>query len=306
VIGEIDLYAAPTLIHEDAIYLHQGESYFIEKLDWEKRQAYARLCKPDYFTDGEEKVNFQILSRERSISFAEFAHRPDVALPESRATAGPLFEINFGEIALRKQAVLFKKIKMFTHENIGWGKITLPEIQMHTQAMWISFAGEWFQAKVPHSIQGPAISALAHLLGLMAPGFVLCDPSDLKARGFVRSPFEEKPIILFYDSYPGGIALAQRLFHLVPDLFHAGLDVIHRCTCESGCPSCIGPVEMLLLTQIKEDKSYGENSLDLENKDFSRIKIICAEILTALLKSYQLQAIEKPMLEVERFSPGKN
>jgi DEAD/DEAH box helicase domain-containing protein len=40
-IGEVDFHSAPTLIHQDAIYMHQGRMYYIDELDWERRLAYC-------------------------------------------------------------------------------------------------------------------------------------------------------------------------------------------------------------------------------------------------------------------------
>jgi len=223
VIGEVDFYAAPTLLHEKAIYLHQGHSYTVEKLDWEKRQAFVVKSRPDYFTDAEEKISVQILDASETISLTGN------------------WEIFRGEIALHRQAVLYKKIRLYTHENIGWGKIALPEIQMHTQAFWMVFAEPFWLPEESIESRGQLVQGVAYLLGHLAPLFVMCDRTDLNARGFVKAPFSEQSAILFYDSYPGGIALSHRLFHLIQNLLDAGVRQVQDCRCNLGCPSCIGP-----------------------------------------------------------------
>lgn len=231
VLGEVDYYAAPTMIHEGAIYLHQGISYFVDKLDWDLRQAQAKRVRADYYTDAEEKVDYQIMSENENLSFA----------------SGPNehWQLSFGDIALHRQAVLYKKIKMYTQENVGWGRIHLPEIQMHTEASWITFADDWLAAQVPQRLQGAVLSGLSYLMGRLAPGYLMCDQSDLRALSFVRSPFSQKSSVLFYDSYPGGIALSKRLFHIIFELIAAAEKVIADCPCDDGCPSCIGPMEVL-------------------------------------------------------------
>ena len=50
VIGEVDLFAAPALVHEDAIYLHESRQYHVDQLDWEERKAYVRPVDVDYYT----------------------------------------------------------------------------------------------------------------------------------------------------------------------------------------------------------------------------------------------------------------
>jgi DEAD/DEAH box helicase domain-containing protein len=230
ILGEVDYYAAPTMIHEGAIYLHQGVSYFVDKLDWDLRQAQAKKVRADYYTDAEEKVDYQILSESESLSFAGDQER---------------WQLSFGDIALHRQAVLYKKIKMYTHENVGWGRIHLPEIQMHTEASWITFADDWLASQLPQKLQGAVLSGLSYLMGRLAPGYLMCDQSDLRSLSFVRSPFSQKSSVLFYDTYPGGIALSKRLFHIIFELIAAAERVIAHCPCDDGCPSCIGPVEVL-------------------------------------------------------------
>ncbi|RKJ40495.1 ATP-dependent helicase, partial [Butyricicoccus sp. 1XD8-22] len=51
VIGEMDTYSAMTLLHEEAIYLHQGIQYQVEKLDWKEKKAFVREVDVDYYTD---------------------------------------------------------------------------------------------------------------------------------------------------------------------------------------------------------------------------------------------------------------
>ena len=42
IIGEMDRFSAMTLLHDEAIYLHEGVQYQVEKLDWEHNKAYVR------------------------------------------------------------------------------------------------------------------------------------------------------------------------------------------------------------------------------------------------------------------------
>ncbi|MFP6441731.1 hypothetical protein VST53_32225, partial [Pseudomonas aeruginosa] len=118
VIGEMDRFSAMTLLHEEAIYLHEGVQYQVEKLDWEEKKAFVREVNVDYFTDANLAVQLQVLDveKERKIEMAS---------------------IGFGEVSVRAMATIFKKIKFDTHENIGSGPIHLPEEELHTNAAWI-------------------------------------------------------------------------------------------------------------------------------------------------------------------------
>ena len=37
----MDRFSALTLLHEEAIYIHQGTQYQVEELDWEEKKAYV-------------------------------------------------------------------------------------------------------------------------------------------------------------------------------------------------------------------------------------------------------------------------
>ncbi len=284
-IGEVDYYAAPTLIHEGAIYLHQGISFYIEKLEWEQRQAFAVVTKPDYFTDAEEKVEFQIIHEQTQLHFSDTQTSEEIEPP-------PLWRLTYGEIALHRQAVLYKKIKMYTHENIGWGKIYLPEIQMHTEACWMVFYENQINTldnslEISMETRGSILSGVAFLLSRLAPGYLMCDQNDLRAIAMLRSPFSEESTILFYDTFPGGVALCQRLFHLVPELLAAAFDVIQSCQCTSGCPSCIGPSASLEFHSLVPQTNIKKRTLDF---------------LRVMLKHSQTQQLDHDLSDIQDFN----
>jgi len=116
-IGQIDRDTAPTLVYEGAIYMHEGQQYQVERLDWENGQAFVRPANVDYYTDASGTVDVQVLE--------EF----------ERAEAGPTIKSQ-GEVMVTTQTVGFRKIKLYTHETLGWGEIDLPEQQMQTTAYW--------------------------------------------------------------------------------------------------------------------------------------------------------------------------
>ena len=60
VIGEVDRFSLPMLIHEGAIYIHESKTYHIDELDWEGQKAYARQVKTDYFTDANLAVELKV------------------------------------------------------------------------------------------------------------------------------------------------------------------------------------------------------------------------------------------------------
>jgi len=115
VIGEMDLFSTPEMLHPQAIYLHGAAQYQVEELDWEGRKAIVKEVDINYFTDAESKTDLKILTVEKD---------------------DPKTHSGWGEISLTTVTVLFKKVKFFTHENVGSGKVNLPEIEMSTTSFW--------------------------------------------------------------------------------------------------------------------------------------------------------------------------
>jgi len=88
----------------------------------------------------------------------------------------------------------------------------------------------------------------------------MCDPRDIRVVHQVKSPFTQKPTIYIYDNYPGGVGFSEKLFELHSELFVTAKRMIEQCSCESGCPSCVGP-----LNEFSGDGNPKEVTLKLIN-----------------------------------------
>ncbi len=222
VIGEIDRVSAPMMIHEDAIYIHGGEQYHVEELDYEEKKAYVKKVDVDYYTDAELAVDLKVLDIIQS----------DKQLASERA---------WGEVMLSYLATVFKKIKFFTMENVGWGKINLPEEEMHTTAYWVTLPEDITAGFSRNDLQG-ALLGLSNVLVNVAPLYLMCDPRDIRVVSQIRSPFTQKPTIYLYDNYPGGIGFSQKLYDIHQLLLETALELVLSCGCDTACPSCVGPL----------------------------------------------------------------
>ena len=247
VIGEVDRFSAPTLIHEEAIYIHDGIQYQVEKLDYEEKKAYVREVNVDYFTDANLAVQLKVLQTHR----------------ESRSGN---VERRLGEVTVNAKATIFKKIRLRTHENIGSGPIHLPEEEMHTSSYWVTFGEEATAGMSANDLQY-ALLGLSNVMVHLAPLYLMCDPHDIRVVPQVRSVHDKMPTIFFYDRYPGGIGLSERLYELHDELIVEAERLISGCGCLGGCPACVGPVEevgltgkqlaLRLLKQMRERKNSG-------------------------------------------------
>ena len=278
VIGETDFSSALTTLHPSAIYIHQGQQYHVDKLDFDRRKAYVHPVNVDYYTDAIRYTQVRVL---------EIASEERIAGPAARA---------HGDVLVRSQVIGFKKIKFFTNENVGDGKLELPENEMHTTAFWLTLARPLL-ASLPFALSDrqSGIFGLLYALESMAALLLMCDRRDLgtavgerpaspginaddpewevppaqmpggsqpaegvlEGRGFSPAvsrspslgasapevPMKEffEPNLYLYDAYPGGIGFSEPLYRVCDLLLRRTRELISACPCESGCPSCVGP-----------------------------------------------------------------
>src|SRR6184192_3879391 len=232
VIGEIDRFAAQVLLHEQAIYLHESKQFQVERLDWENAKAYVREVKVDYYTEAGLAVRIRVID--------EFDRR-----------AGQRgFDLAHGEVLVSTLATVYKKLTMYTHENVGWGKIHLPEQELQTTSFWCSLP-ERAVAGWPKERVEVALAGLGNLLHGLAPLLLMCAPHDLGLAVEVRSPHTERPTIYLFDMTPGGIGFSERLFKSTDVLLDRAREHLDSCGCGTGCPSCVGPA-YALGTEVRE------------------------------------------------------
>ncbi|WP_313890950.1 DEAD/DEAH box helicase [Psychrobacillus sp.] len=229
VIGEMDQYSAMTLLHEEAIYLHQGTQFQVETLDWEEKKAFVREVDVDYFTDANIAIELKVLS-------------------EDKAGDAKIGTLQYGDIIVLAQPTIFKKIKFDTHDNIGSGKIHLPPVELHTSSTWFCFdkPGDWTD-----TLLSDAMTGVAYALHAFIPLFIHCDAKDIHVVPQVKSIAGEKPTFYIYDSYPGGIGLSERMFDLWNELVPKVSEQVESCPCSSGCPACIGAQDATLNLKIE-------------------------------------------------------
>ncbi|HEX6274015.1 MAG TPA: DEAD/DEAH box helicase [Polyangiaceae bacterium] len=238
-IAELDYRATHTMLHEQAIYQHDAEQFQVERLDFENHKAFVRKVAPDYFTTA-------------------LTYRTVGVIEERARGALGRASIGFGDVKVVEKVTGYKKIKFFTHENAGYGDVHLPEMQKHTTSFWLTLPEELvgsFGAPRAHVIA--ALRGVGQALETVAALALMCDPRDLgrtlgdgeddgAAPG--RDPFAKRtggfdPTLFLFDSIPGGVGLAERVYERSRELFERARGLIASCACASGCPACVGPGE---------------------------------------------------------------
>ncbi|MFL5685980.1 MAG: DEAD/DEAH box helicase [Chloroflexota bacterium] len=220
VLGEVDLFSAQVLVHDHAIYIHESIQYHVDKLDWGERKAYVHKIDADHYTYANRAVTLKPLD----------------VFGEARATSGRRVH---GEVMVASLVTLYKKLKFVTDENVGWGPVDLPEIELQTTAYWLTadaLPTRWSRNELDIALigAGRAIQAIAAVL-------LMVDPRDLGLVAQVRSPHQEAPTIYLYEAVPGGIGMSERLWQRHEELIAGAADLIAGCACDAGCPACTGP-----------------------------------------------------------------
>lgn len=223
VIGEMDRYTVPMLLHENAIYMHEARQYQVEKLDFDACKAFIRQVDVGYYTDANLNVNLSLL---------------DVEEEQQRPCGGTLA---LGEVKVTTLVTMFKKIRFDTHETLGFGHVRLPETDMHTTAVWWTLP-DALAAQFENDTLKNGMMAVANLLRIVAPLYLMCAPQDVAVVYQVKSPMTDKPTVILYDNCPGGVGLSHKAYSMQDMLLEKCLQIVQDCPCEYGCPSCAGPV----------------------------------------------------------------
>jgi DEAD/DEAH box helicase domain-containing protein len=255
VIGEMDQFTAPVLLHEEAVYLHEGAQYHVDRLDWNEKKAYVRPVEVDYYTDALASVSVQVLetfggpdgealrrSRGEVRGGAADGLSPEAAMGGSPPHEG--LASHFGELKITSLASMFKKIRFHTHENIGAGPIHLPEQTLHTTGYWVTVDEDLWRSLGRETLEA-GLQGMAHSLRHIASLRLMCDPRDLGSVAEVRSVTTQLPTVTVYEVYPGGVGFAPRLYDLHHELLDDAATLVRDCPCAAGCPSCIGPLHLV-------------------------------------------------------------
>jgi DEAD/DEAH box helicase domain-containing protein len=208
-------------VHPGAIYLHQGESYLITRLDLTNRVAYAEPNRASYYTETKEIHDLHVLK-----------------VRDTKAI-GPV-NVSVGDVEVTIDVVGFKKYRQFSEEVIGEEPLDLPTITFPTVALWFDVPAKALAriAEKGRDFAG-GLHATEHAAIGILPLFALCDRNDIGGVSTPLHPDTGRAQVFIYDAYPGGIGIAEKGYDMITELWQATLTVIAECPCDDGCPSCV-------------------------------------------------------------------
>ena len=248
VIGTVDAISGLELVYPGAIYLHEGESWWVRSLDLEQKIAAVEPREVDYYTQPVLDSNIRV--------------RGELASRDWRGE-----NVRFGEVTYSWQVIAMKKIRYRSLDAIGYHPLELPRLTLDT-------AGFWF-APGPESWGGLAraglnpwegLNGVRNLFVTLLPLLAMCDPADLG--GMIDSSNLGRPGIFLFDRYPGGLGFAEQGYARLDELAEASLAHLVGCPCGDGCPACVGTP--IYRPAQQQDLDALKNARDIPGKAAAR------------------------------------
>jgi DEAD/DEAH box helicase domain-containing protein len=224
VIGEMDEWGTFTQLHTEAVYLHDGETYFVEELNLTERIAHVRRKDLDYFTMSVDRTAIQLL---------------DIPEEPRITRQWRISEVGLGPARVTNLVYMFRKVKFYESDSIGFGNLDLPPVELETVAFWLAPPRHVLE-KVRLYGRRPedGLLGISNAMSGVLPAHVMCDPSDVGS--VVDSGNLGTPGVFIYDRFPGGVGYAEKLNEIAEDVVRSALELIRECGCQEGCPSCVG------------------------------------------------------------------
>ncbi len=220
VIGTIDEAGAFQQLHPQAIYIHHGDTYFVNELDIRKKIAWVQKEDTDYYTQSitETKIKIEQEELHKSVQAAE---------------------VHWGDLSVTSVTYMFKKIKFGSRDSLGFGALDLPAQTLDTTGMWLlPHPAAYALAKASGRVPREGLLGISNVIREVIPLYAMCDTMDVGAS--VDSSAANAPGIFVHDRFPGGLGFALKAYELIDEILAACLELVDHCACKDGCPSCVG------------------------------------------------------------------
>jgi DEAD/DEAH box helicase domain-containing protein len=221
-IGTMDEPSAHRYVHDGAVYLHQGESYLVSRLDLGDRVALVEAGNPGYTTQARDVTDIDLIAERRRVPWGD----ADLMLTEVRVTR---------QVTGYTRVRSGKKGRKSREPAIP---LELPQRTLPTVAVAWTIPNECVTPVAGDDLGGAAHAAEHAAIGLL-PLFATCDRWDVGGLSTELHPATGQLTVFVYDGHAGGAGFAERGFAVAADWLTATRDAIASCPCETGCPSCV-------------------------------------------------------------------
>jgi DEAD/DEAH box helicase domain-containing protein len=193
----------------------------VEALDERNRLIEVRPVEVNYYTEPREVVLITVLSEQKS---------------------KPLGITNacFGEVVVTSQVMGYRQKQLYSDKVLAMVDLELPERAFETEGFWFTIPQELVLelGNQGYDLNG-SIHAVEHAAISLMPLLAMCDRWDIGGVSAPNHPDTNMATIFIYDGYPGGIGIAETTYQRLRELLLATREMIERCPCVEGCPSCV-------------------------------------------------------------------
>jgi DEAD/DEAH box helicase domain-containing protein len=218
-IGTMDEPSAHRYVHDGAVYLHQGESYLVRRLDLADAVALVEPGDPGYTTQARDVTDIDVMGERRRLPWGA----ADLLLADVRVT---------------RQVTGYTRVRPGRQGREAAVPLDLPRRTLSTVAVAWTIANECAALVAGPDLAGAAHAAEHASIGLL-PLFAMCDRWDVGGLSTELHPATGQLTVFVYDGNAGGAGFAERGFAVAVHWLAATRDAIGSCPCESGCPSCV-------------------------------------------------------------------
>ncbi len=219
-LGIVERDRAYSTVHQGAVYLHLGEQYLVDELDLTARVALVSAASVDWYTQVKKET--------------------ETTIEEADRVEGRLgVDLHFGHVSVSEQVVGYAKKAVRDGSTIDVVPLLMPETTFETEAIWFSPEPAHLEDLDGMPTLLGTLHAAEHTLIALLPLWAMCDRWDIGGLSTNVHYQTGRPTIFVYDGHAGGVGITARGFDRFEGWVEDTANLLRRCPCVSGCPSCV-------------------------------------------------------------------
>ena len=238
-ITEMDESQAFHEIHDGAIYMHDGVSYQVLKLDTESKTAYAVPFIGNYYTMPGGETNIRIIHEIKKMDMYRT-------------------QIHFGDVNVTDYVYMYKKLQFHNHQNLGFSQLEKPLMKEYdTESTWIRLPKnvvKYYRSLIQVNQDGVSVrndhfEGLCYALKNAALMVTMTEQTDIgvttSSNATELAELSSAEVsVYFYDRYVGGLGFSEKIYDLMDDILHNAVKLVKSCKCKDGCAACVGDYKL--------------------------------------------------------------
>ncbi|MGC9320229.1 MAG: DEAD/DEAH box helicase, partial [Armatimonadota bacterium] len=220
-LGQVARLDAEPILHPQAIYMHQGDTYEVQELDMQDRRCLVKRVEVDYYTQPLGGTD---------------VHHIDHRLRERAFGTGMAY---WGEVTAYDGTWGYEKVHFYQLDAISRHAVDLPTLALETMAFWIVPPEELMEKVRRAGLDAHSgLRGIGYATRMLLPAFMTCDTLDFShSIGSANSPWQA---VFVFERYQHGLGFTEKAYERLDEIMPRVLDHIRSCDCSDGCPVCVG------------------------------------------------------------------